>query len=166
MKLRVLNTTLEGYELLDTYLDMFLYRLSDEDFKVQVLKGNAYTGDNNPATICSYYANNTDSEGLDMGEEYISKDPDYSYLHAYNILKGRFLLGEKAISEDGYRSYIYAVDIIKGRFLLGEKAISEDGVYSYFYAKNVIKGRFEIGEAAIKGSSFVDNYKELTGIAL
>ena len=53
-----------------------------------------------------------------------------------------------------------------GRFLLGEKAISEDGVYSYFYAKNVIKGRFEIGEAAIKGSSFVDNYKELTGIAL
>ena len=59
---------------------MFLYRLSDEDFKY-LLKGNAYTGCIIiQPVICSYYANNTDSEGLDMGEEYISKDPDYSYL--------------------------------------------------------------------------------------
>jgi len=48
---------------------------------------------------------------------------------------------EPAISKDAEYSYYYARDVIKGRFILGEAAISKDAYWSYWYARYVIKGR-------------------------
>ena len=74
----------------------------------------------------------------------------YGYIHARDVICGRYELMEGVISKSPYHSYLYAKDIIVGRWELGESAISKDGDCSYFYAKNVIKGRFLLGELEIK----------------
>jgi len=74
-------------------------------------------------------------------EPFISKDAEYSYLYAINIIKGRWELGEAIISKDAYFSYYYAINIIKDRFILAEPTISKDAEYSYYYARYVIKGK-------------------------
>jgi len=48
---------------------------------------------------------------------------------------------EPFISQDAHSSYLYAFFVIKGRFILGEPAISKNAGYSYGYARYVIKGR-------------------------
>jgi len=84
----------------------------------------------------------------------ISKNAEYSYLYAINVLKGRFEMGEKAISKDAEYSYCYARDVLEGRFEMGEKAISNSAEYSYYYARHVLKGRFEMGEEVIETNSW------------
>lgn len=69
----------------------------------------------------------------------ISKNAQYSYIYAVDILKGRFKLGEKAISKNAEHSYLYALDILKGRFKLGEKVISKNAYYSNLYKLDILK---------------------------
>ena len=68
-------------------------------------------------------------------ETEISKDAEYSYYYAEDVLKGRFEIGEKAISKNASYSYLYAKYVLKGRFEMGEKAISKHAKYSYLYAE-------------------------------
>jgi hypothetical protein len=60
---------------------------------------------------------------LEEAEEVISKDADYSYLYARDILEGRFEKGEEAISKAPYYFYNYANYILKDRFERGENIL-------------------------------------------
>jgi len=48
-------------------------------------------------------------------EPTISKNAEYSYYYAKDVIKDRFILGEAAISKDAYWSYCYAINVIKGK---------------------------------------------------
>ena len=42
--------------------------------------------------------------------------PYCAYLHAHNVLKGRYREGEELMSTDYYASYLYALDIGRGNY--------------------------------------------------
>ena len=67
--------------------------------------------------------------------------PEQAYLHAKNIVKGRWLEGEDIIKNDPRYAYWYAKYIIKGRWVEIEDIIRTDPYYAYLYAKYIIKGR-------------------------
>lgn len=56
---------------------------------------------------------------------------------------------EVAISKDAEYSYVYAREVLKKPFALGEEAISKDALYAKLYAKNILKGPFPAGEETI-----------------
>ena len=80
-----------------------------------------------------YYGAKCDS--FKLGEPAIAKEPNYSYLYAYYVIKGRFELGEPAIAKDAQLSYWYAANVLKGPFPLGEPVITKDAQYSHIYQK-------------------------------
>lgn len=82
------------------------------------------------------------------GEEIISKDANYSYEYALHIVKGRWEPGEKAISGDAHYSMKYA-ELLGHRFVLGEESISKSGADALKYARSIVRGRWEAGEEAI-----------------
>lgn len=82
------------------------------------------------------------------GEDAIAKDAWYSIQYARNVLNERFEKGEDTISKSPL-SYTYAYEVVKGRFPQGEDAIAKEAYTSYQYAKFVIKGRFEKAENTI-----------------
>ena len=96
---------------------------------------------------------------LKLGVEVISKDAEYSYYYARNVLRGRFELGETTISKDSLCSVEYARDVIHDRFHMGEESISTDARCSYIYALEILKNRFVLGEPSIKTSYLAYDYE-------
>lgn len=83
------------------------------------------------------YAFNNDCRLNSRNERLISKNSEYSYYYALEILKGRFELGENAISKDSEYSLFYAKEALGERFRLGEKAIIEDTVWFEIYIEDI-----------------------------
>jgi hypothetical protein len=86
-------------------------------------------------------------------EYYISKDAEYSYLYARDVLKGPFSKGEDVIATNSLYAFQYARDVLKGPFSKGEDAITKDPELAYEYAAYVLKGPFPKGEDAIAKDS-------------
>ena len=60
--------------------------------------------------------------------------PKEAYIHARDIIGGRFPEGEPAIATDTEYAYRYARYIIDGRWPEGEPAIATDAIHAYRYA--------------------------------
>jgi len=87
----------------------------------------------------------------------IAQSAKYSYLYAFNILKGPFREGERAIEKSAEYSYRYAVDVLKRKFFDGEKAISQDAKYSCMYAEAFAGNRLNCsGETSIANSNNIE----------
>ena len=74
-------------------------------------------------------------------EKFIAKDPEYAYLYACYVIRGRWPEGEKAIATDGKQAFNYAKDVLKGRFKAGEKAIYSNTLATGWYQK-LLAGKF------------------------
>ena len=115
-------------------------------------------------------------------ESVISKDSQYSFRYAMDVLKGpfpdgeesiacsareslvyakligkRFSLGEPMIATNLDFSYRYSKDVLNGRFPLGERLFTSDADYAFGYAINVLKSRFLAGEDVIKKTDYLWN---------
>ena len=64
-------------------------------------------------------------EELRKREVAISKDAEYSYVYAREVLKKPFALGEEAISKDAKYSRWYARDVLEKDFYLDDKLIAK-----------------------------------------
>lgn len=92
-------------------------------------------------------------------EEFIKIDPEYAYLYARDIIKGRWFEAEKYIKKNPQYAYLYAKDVIKGRWLEAELYILKDPMWTYWYIYDVIKGRwFEAEEIIMKNPQLVYLY--------
>jgi len=97
-------------------------------------------------------------------EGIILKDAKYSYLYAFDVIKGKWEIAEPIISKDVYSSYLYAKNIIKGKWELGEPAISKNACCSYCYALYVIKGRLPDlmhNQMILENNEYTKNYVKL-----
>jgi hypothetical protein len=65
---------------------------------------------------------------------------------------------EVIISTNPQYSYLYARDVIKGRWEEGENIIATHIYFSYCYAKSVLKSPFHLGHPIIFSSPFKDDY--------
>jgi len=111
----------------------------------------------------AYYKAKKSGKRMPELELTISKDAQYSYFYARDVIKGRWELAEPAISKDALYSYYYARNIIKGKFISGEAVISKNARYSYWYAINVIKGKlpdFMHNQMILNNDEFAKEYVE------
>jgi len=80
-----------------------------------------------PKKVCSpRYAVQKARKGAKLNQwelEDLSKDPEYSYIYALKVLKGRFPEGEAAIAQSHEHAFLYAKEIIKGRFEAAEDTL-------------------------------------------
>jgi len=70
-------------------------------------------------------------------EPAISKNAEYSYYYARDVIKGRFILGEPVISQDSQCSFCYAIEVIKGKLpdFMHNQMILENNEYTKQYIK-------------------------------
>lgn len=120
---------------------LFLYYISNQEYKKQILKGNAME---DPTGII----------------------PILIVRYAMHTLRGRFLQGEQVIISDIRCIYTYAQYAIRGRFEFGESILSTDAQYSHLYACNILNERFILGEEVIKQSEYRRDYEKLFNIKL
>lgn len=82
-----------------------------------------------PSRVCSpKYAVMKARKGKQLNRwelEELAKDPEYSFLYAQKVLKGRFPEGEAAIARDVDWALRYAKEIIQGRFPEAEDLMLE-----------------------------------------
>jgi len=96
-------------------------------------------------------------------EQTISKNAEYSYYYAKDVIKDRFIIAEPIISKDAEWSYYYAEDVIKGKWEIAETTISKDAEYSYLYARYVIKGKlpdFMHNQMILENNKYTKQYIE------
>ena len=74
-------------------------------------------------------------------EKIILTDPEYAYLYAQDIIKGRWIEAENIISTDPEWACEYALYVIKGRWTEAENTISTNSEWAYYYAQSIIKGK-------------------------
>ena len=72
-----------------------------------------------------------------------------AFIHARDVVKGRWSEGEATILESSYYPYMYARYVLKERWLEGEAIIMRHELTAYLYAEQVIKGRWPEGEHII-----------------
>jgi len=72
-------------------------------------------------------------------EPTISKDAQYSFLYARDIIKGKWELGEPIISKYAYLSYYYALYVIKGKLpdFMHNQMILENNEYTKNYIEYI-----------------------------
>lgn len=93
-----------------------------------------------------------------LGEDAIVLSPEYSYLYALNVIKGRWEPGEKAIlSSSSSLCSSYAVNVLQAPWPSGEKLISKSAADSVSYV-NMTKKRFFKAELPISKYA-VHSYK-------
>jgi hypothetical protein len=78
-----------------------------------------------------------------------TKDPQYAYDYAHEVLYARFPAGEAALAQDAAWAYRYARDILKGRFPAGEAAIAQVAIWAHYYALHILKRRWPEVERTI-----------------
>jgi hypothetical protein len=75
-----------------------------------------------------------------------------AYMHARDVIKGRWLEGEHIIAKaGGHWAYCYAVNVINGRFIDAEELIAQDGQYKSMYIEHFFRNqdaitKDEVGE--------------------
>lgn len=180
----VLKSEIKGYACLhtgvffvdDALVKMFLYKLSIQEYRKQILKGNVIFV--RLGTVLLVYAQDRmqreqeiediilDS-GMHIAIEYARtvikgewEELEYKLLndskihpvlltdYAENVLEGRFILGEEKILADPEACVHYVCDVYP-EWEEGIKAISKNAGYSVTYAFRLGR-RFEMGEEAIK----------------
>ena len=72
-----------------------------------------------------------------------------AYMHARNVVGGRWPEGEAAVAQEPHAAYRYARNVVRGPWPEGEAAIARDSLAAYCYARNVVRGPWPEGEAAI-----------------
>ena len=80
----------------------------------------------------------------------IERSPEYAYLYARDIIKGRFIESEKYIMKSPIYGINYADRILCGRWPEIENDIIQNPKYAFYYAFNVIHGRWIDAEKYIK----------------
>ena len=144
MKLCVLKTILPTEPLFSDD-GRFLYYLSIDEYKKEILKGNVSISDDDGAWLSHLYIQEFNSEYSiqkdirSQAEAYISKSSIESYFYARDILKGRFELGEPAISLDAQWVFMYANRVLHDRLILGEKVIKDSAYRTHYETKFNIK---------------------------
>ena len=110
-----------------------------------------------------YLKTNGKKKGTYSQETDISKDAQYSYLYAIDILKGRFELGEKAIYNDAYYNRMYTAFLARQHRPSKESANSDHysekkytNNYSQWEFKEIL--RFTDPNAGKRGSDKVWGY--------
>lgn len=68
-------------------------------------------------------------------EPALMKQPDYAYMYANYIIKGRWPEAEPYIMKEAFAVYYYAKVVIKGRWVEAEDVIREDETYWEDYCK-------------------------------
>jgi hypothetical protein len=84
-----------------------------------------------------------------IAEPFIAKDPEWAYVYARDVIKGRWPEAEPVIAKAPEWAYRYARYVIKRRFPEAEPVIAKDPLWAFYYAKIAIKGRFPEAESAI-----------------
>ena len=79
----------------------------------------------------------------------VAKHPEWAYVYAYRVIKGRFPEGEPAIATDPNAAYHYANLFIKDRWPEAEPVIATNPFTAYAYALRVIKDRWPEAEPVI-----------------
>lgn len=81
------------------------------------------------------------------GEEIIKSNTTCAVNYARDIIGGRWLEAENIIKNNAENAYRYAYEVVKRltgeRWIEGEDVIKTDPYYACLYAKNVIGGRWE-----------------------
>lgn len=74
---------------------------------------------------------------MEKEEPFIMMNPEWAYLYARYVIKGRCPMTESFIMKDPAYAFYYARDIIKGRWYEAEPYIIGDRHHMYYYIKEV-----------------------------
>lgn len=74
------------------------------------------------------------------------------YIHASDVVKGRFPEGESVILHNSYYAFCYANYVLRAPWPAAEAIIMTSSFNSYYYAKDVLKAPWPAAEAIINSN--------------
>jgi hypothetical protein len=90
----------------------------------------------------------------------IESAAEKAYIHAHNVIRGRWVEGEPIILLSPWSAFKYAECIIKGPWPEAESIIMTEPQYAACYAEYVLKARWPEAEAIIADGLYAQQYND------